>query len=418
VATSPFSIGFAGGFEGLGPGSVVYATGHGLAIGDQFYFANVLPTDSGINEGTPYYVLTLDYGANSFLFSALAEGTAFMLSHDITAGDLIGADTYEPVTDPTAIMAPPTTRDVTHSWDEPPGQPQNVTVAGGFKAIACHWTATAVPDLMFYDFRYALDDASAPPGAPDTTTWVNIHTRSTTVWVDDLVIDQKYWTQVRAVDYTGNVVTSDVDATAVNYLADGEAGWTTAQSVTPSKVPETDIAFNSVLTNIVSANALDASTITTGLLSISTTDATAADGLRIYDTGVLVGFWDETGLYVSDAGGFAVADGAIGDLTAANYIRVFDGGLTVHADGETAIDVLDVTGLNAGAVTRGALRGGPNLLKNGSFEMTDWVAAPTARVYTATADLNGGTGTQGTTVSSTNVTVSNAFTATAGTGTY
>jgi len=418
MTTSAFGTAFSSGFAGLGPGSLILYNSHGLVAGDVFSFANVLPTDSGVSEGVAYYVIAEGLGADSFMFSTTDGGAPVILDNPIDSGDIIAGDTYEPITDTEHAMAPPETRHVTHSWPEAPGQPQNFLVAAAYKGLGARWDATSVGDLMFYEFRYAPDDGTGL--APNTTLWVKQQVKTSLVFVSNLTIDTLYWCQVRSIDFAGQVVTSAADATAVDYLANAEAGWTDAASVTPAKVPQEDVAFNSVLANIVSVNALDASTITSGLLTISASDANLADGLRIYDSDVLIGYWDETGLYIADTGGIPVTEAnAIGDTTTANYTRLYDGGITVfEASVGVALDVLDETGLNASAITRGLLPGGPNILKNGSFEMTDFVAAATARVYTLTADFNGGTGTQGTTVSSTNVTVSDGITATAGTGTY
>lgn len=413
--------------------STINKTSHGLTAGTAFKFANVLPTDSGVDETVTYYVLASGLTADAFEFSETDGGTAFTLDNDITSGDIYGADEYIAITaagldpeDPAydtrldaavdAPMVAPVTRHVTHSWPEAPGQPQNFSVAAGYKLLGARWDATSTGDLMFYEFRYAPDDGTGL--APNTELWVKHQVKTSTIIINGLTIDALYWCQVRSVDFSGQVVTFASaanplldDATPVEYLSNPEAGWTDLTSVTPSSVPQEDVAFNQVLAGIVSANAIDASTITTGLLTISTTDANAADGLRIYDSGTLIGYWDDTGLYVADVGGIPVdEDNAIGDLTTARYVKVYDGGITVYdADTGSTLDVLDPTGLNASAITRGILPGGPNIVRNGSFEMTAFIAAPSTKVWTATADFSG------TEVSSTNVTNSNAITSSAST---
>lgn len=396
--------------------SVITATAHGLAVNDPFTFANTLPTDSGVTDGTTYYVITVPT-ADTFTFSDTLGGTEIVLAYDITSADIVNIDEYVAITeaaldplDPAydarldstfdSALTAPTTRHVTHSWPDAPGQPQNFTVAAGYKGLGGRWDATSTGDLMFYEFRYAPDDGTGT--APNTTLWVKHQVKTSVIFISGLTIAALYWCQVRSVDFTGQVVTSGSDATPVDYLANPEAGWTTALSVTPTSVPQEDVAFNSVLANIVSTNSLDASTISTGTLRIDTADATLTDGIRVYDSGTLIGFWDETGLYIGDAvtGIPVTEDNAIGDLTTVPWVKHYDAGITVF-DGTTTLDVLNSTGINAGAITRGTAPGGPNLLKNGSFEMADFLAPPSTKVWTATADFTG------TKVSGTNDTNSN-----------
>jgi hypothetical protein len=77
--------------------STINATAHGLSAGDPFRFANTLPTDSGIDEATTYYVLASNLTANSFEFSTTAGGTAFVLDHDIDSTDILDPDEWEAI---------------------------------------------------------------------------------------------------------------------------------------------------------------------------------------------------------------------------------------------------------------------------------------------------------------------------------
>src|SRR6185369_758738 len=85
--------------------SVIHATAHGLSAGDAFRFGNVLPTDSGIDENTTYYVLAAGLTADAFEFSETAGGTAFVLINAITDGTIRLPDSYESIDDGT--MSPP-----------------------------------------------------------------------------------------------------------------------------------------------------------------------------------------------------------------------------------------------------------------------------------------------------------------------
>lgn len=355
-----------------------------------------------------------------------------------------------------------------------PGQPTGFVVAAGFRGIGAHWNASIAPDLMFYELRYAPDDGTGT--GPDTNSWTTLRVRTSTVWIDNLTIDQLYWLQVRAVDFSGNVedatwtvtglevsnvITTSADhglavgdtvvfggltggvgltdgtvyyvlttpaantltvsdqsggavvdfttditdgslersPNVVDYQAFPENGWTTALSATPSAIGAADVAFNSVLTNILAANSIDADTIETGILRIDTGDSAKADGIRIFDGAVLVGFWDETGLYIGDttAGIPLDPDDTIGDLSASDYIHLTNAGLTVYLDG-TAQTAINTEGINASAINFGSLPGGHNLLKNSSFELADFAAAASAVDWNATADF------AATDLSSTNVT--------------
>lgn len=376
--------------------STINSVAHGFVANDPIYFSGLQGGDP-IIENDLYYVLAANLTADTFEFSDTLGGTQFIFTTAITDGSVLPWPGYTPVV-AGEVMEPPDSRAVTHSWPDAPGQPQNVIVAAGFKAIGCHWDATAVPDLMFYQFRYAPDDGTGT--APNTTLWANIQTRATTVWVDDRTIGQKYWTQVRSVDYTGNVVTSDVDPTAVNHFAAPEAGWTVALSVTPLAIGAADVAFNSVLTNILASNQIDAGTINVGLLKLQIADATMADGIEVWSGLVRVGKWDETGLFIGDAAG-----GVPDDLSGATYIKLTDAGLSVYRDG-VLVSAITPDGINASAVTFGTLPGGHNIVLNSSFELADFAAAPTTKTWDVTADFTGTQVSQVNTANSNNTTIS------------
>ena len=84
----------------------------------------------------------------------------------------------------------------------PPPIPQNVTGAGGFKAFGVRWAAGTAFDLMFNEVRFALDTGSGP----DTANWNIRRTVGNFVYIDGLLGGTSYYAQVRAVDYSRNVV--------------------------------------------------------------------------------------------------------------------------------------------------------------------------------------------------------------------
>lgn len=271
-----------------------------------------------------------------------------------------------------------------------PSVPQSFVAAGGFKAIGAHWSASAAPDLMFFELRYAPDDGSG--SGPNTGQWSILRVRTNTVWVDGLTIGQKYWAQVRAVDFSGNVATSVSDATAVDYLQNPEAGWTALASATPVAVGAADVAFNTVITNILNANRIDAGTITTGILKVNVTDGGMADGIEVYSGATRIAKWDENGLYIGKN-----TAGLPADLSGSDYVRVTDAGLTVYRAG-IATSAVTPDGINATAINFGVLPGGHNLIKNSSFELADFGSAVSNKTWDVAADW---TGTQ---QSNTNVT--------------
>ena len=107
-----------------------------------------------------------------------------------------------------------------------PSVPSGLTATPGFKAVGLTWQASSANDLMFNEVRYA---PQTTPGVPDTTvaTWSPpaLRVRTNTVVITGLDPEKTYLFQVRAVDQSGNVATSDVIPTAVDYNANPENGW-------------------------------------------------------------------------------------------------------------------------------------------------------------------------------------------------
>jgi hypothetical protein len=84
--------------------SIITAVAHGLLVDGAFKFANVLPTNSGVDEATTYYVLTVPT-SDTLTFSESIGGTAFVLTNAITDGSLVTGEEYTVVSD--GIMDPP-----------------------------------------------------------------------------------------------------------------------------------------------------------------------------------------------------------------------------------------------------------------------------------------------------------------------
>jgi hypothetical protein len=187
-----------------------------------------------------------------------------------------------------------------------------------------------------------------------------------------------------ALDFTTDMVgfVSQDPVVAYQYLTQPEAGWSTLVGpMTAALVGAADVAFNSVVTNILSAGYIDAGTIQTGVLNISAV-AGSADGIKIIYGGVEVGSWDDTGIMVrSKTAGRSTLD----------YITIDDAAIKVYQNGsETSAITPD--GINASAVNFGTAQGGHNLLFNSSFELSDFVATSTTIEGTGGSTFAGGVG--------------------------
>lgn len=133
--------------------STVNYTAHGMLAGDAFVFANVLPTDTGITEGTTYYVLASGLTANAFQFSDEAGGAAITLDYAIDSGDIYDVDEYAVTTDP--IMPEPEVADA------PTGL--NLTSDAAIDAdgktvtrLIAVWDAPSSPTIRTFVFEYSL----------------------------------------------------------------------------------------------------------------------------------------------------------------------------------------------------------------------------------------------------------------------
>lgn len=253
---------------------------------------------------------------------------------------------------------------------EAPPIPVNLAAAGGFRGLAASWDSVGVPDLAYYEVGIT------PSGGVETRYRV----RTTVLWVGDLDPGVVHSVRVRAVDRGGLVRTSKTDPTAVDAIANPEAGWTAPVTATPTLVGASDIAANSILASHISTAGLTADLIKAGTLKVATTDG--IDGIEVWYSGKRVGFWDETGLYIGKQ-----AAGLPSDLSGSDYVRVTDAGVTVYKAGQ-AVTAITPDGINASAINFGVLAGGHNLVRNSSFELTSFAAAPSTATWDVQADWN------------------------------
>lgn len=265
----------------------------------------------------------------------------------------------------TAIISHTTVADA-----EAPPIPVNLAAVGGFRGLAASWDSVGVPDLAYYEVGIT------PSGGVETRYRV----RTTVLWVGELAPDVVHSVRVRAVDRGGLVRTSASDPTPVDAVAFPEAGWTDPVTATPTLVGSADIATNSILASHISTAGLTADLIKTGTLKVATTDG--IDGIEVWYSGKRVGFWDETGLYVGTQ-----SAGLPSDLSGSDYVKVTDAGITVYKAGQ-AVTAITPDGINASAINFGVLAGGHNLIRNSSFELTSFAAAPSSVTWDVQADWN------------------------------
>jgi len=342
------------------------------SMGAAFLAANAYPkraaslttfTD-GFRAGQTTFVTNADYGMSAEEYRITAVTTTFPNNspeYQVAFGDPLQTlghfikGTSSQVAAAAVAVTPDTVA---------PAMPQNVVAVGGFRGAAITWNPVGGEDLMFYQVRWGTDGADFSVG--------RMNVKASTVWVPDLDPDVTYYFEVRSVDLSGNVVTSDVDDTAVNYLTDGEAGWTAAVTAIPTQVGSADIAANTITSSMISTAGLMADVINGGTITLtpSGSDITGAYALEIRDSdGNLQAVWDPTDgitIYGSDAADYATFDDG--------YLRFYkDGILTAEIGPE---------GITADSIRLGALSGGNNLVLNSSFEMSAFGAIETDVTFT------------------------------------
>lgn len=234
-----------------------------------------------------------------------------------------------------------------------PAVPENVSAVAGFRGAILKWSSVQVSDLSDYVFRWAPDDGTGT--APNTGSWTEQRTKSTSVWVTGLTPDVRYWFAVQATDRSGNESDFSADVLAET-------------SCVPTQIGAADIAANSVSAVHITTSGLTADLIKTGILALGTVDG-KADGIEVYDSAATtsnkkVGQWDEDGIrvYASD--------------DQSNYIHITEASLTVYKNG-VAQTAITTDGIDATAINFGRLAGGHNLIPNSSFEVGAFSAETT-----------------------------------------
>lgn len=265
-----------------------------------------------------------------------------------------------------------------------PSIPTGLSASGGYRLVGLRWNRNGERDLAHYQVRWSPDLT----GAPDPEGWTRINTDATAIIINDLTPDVLYYFQVRAVDRSDNVVTSDIDDTAVSATENPDAGWSNTSeyvTATPTLIGAADVAFNTVITNILAANYIDADTIQAGTLSIGGVPNTP-DFLLVYNgAGQEIGRWDENGLYVVDTEDSTRALRVVGGVL--QFTQEYAGPSTPDNLWSTA---LSADGIIADSIKLGTAPGGHNAVPNASFELSAF-ASNLSNLWTSSTDWGGAT---------------------------
>jgi len=278
--------------------------------------------------------------------------------------------------------------------DSAPEIPDSVSAIAGYRLIGLTWAKNEEPDLWFYQVRFY--ETAAGSGAAEY-----IRTASSSIIIKDLTPDVEHTLDVRAVDRSGNIrVSGDPesgDEVTAKFDEDESSGYSTAVTATPTLIGASDVAFNSVLTDILSSNRIDASTISTGTLSVGGSANPGA--VEVYDvTGRSIASLDEEGFVMVDPDNTSRAV-----WLTAGYIY-FSEEYTGDVTTTTWTTGVSAEGINASAVTFGQVLGGANLIPNAGFELAPFTAL-TESVYTDNTDWSGATSTVNMNVSTTHLTM-------------
>lgn len=241
-----------------------------------------------------------------------------------------------------------------------PAVPQGLAAVPGYRLVGLTWNRNTEADLDRYEVRYY--QGAAPPA--NVNDWTRLVVRATVLVIGGLTADVPYLFQVRAVDRSNNVRTSEAVATAVDADDNLEAGWSntalgTYVTATPNLVGAADLAVNSVVTQLLNAGTISATAIQGGSLAVGGL-AGATTQVAVYDSqGRLAGLWANNGLTVYDP------------ANSSNLIRLASGAVQFSDDGgSTWSTAMDARGITADSILLGSLTGGPNSVPNAGMELT------------------------------------------------
>lgn len=141
------------------------------------------------------------------------------------------------------------------------------------------------------------------------------------------------------------------------------------------------IAAGSITASSISADGISADSIKSGTLIVKPVEGQAAEGIEVQDvTGNTLGRWDEDGIKIVDP------------ANQGRYLLIDSGSLNFTNDNGQFVFTAAITpeGINASAINFGSIPGGHNLVLNSSFELADFVAAPSTFEFTDNTDWAAG----------------------------
>jgi hypothetical protein len=241
-----------------------------------------------------------------------------------------------------------------------PAIPSGLTAVAGYKLVGVKWAASVETDLQQYELRWAPDCGNG--NGPNTLQWVKVDTLTTHAVVDGLVAGTKYYFQVRAIDRSGNVVTSSTDSTAVDADDNPEAGWSNTVYAVASGLSTTlaaaavATATNVKVVSVTGANVGDLMVISGGgvttdeIVTIGTVGTAGAGGTGITFSPALV---------ADKANGNAVTEVTKSHVTGTpNLIGAADVSFNSVLTSILSTNQLDATTIKTGTLSIG---GGPSM---------------------------------------------------------
>jgi len=249
----------------------------------------------------------------------------------------------------------------------PPPLAGNIITAPGDSIIGVRWTPVLAEDFAYMEVRFREQPAG---------NWVVLQTAGTIIVVNHLKNGVTYDIQLRAVDWSGNVVdSSGVTHKANEIVGTDTVGWVAAPSTAPIQMAGGDLIWDPEDLTAVFAGHIRADWIYGGALRVGNApedlpypEPPGPVKIEVYDSsGHLTGKWGIDGIEIFDPDN---ADYRM--LITEASLEIFNAG----AGPEPVVSITPL-GIDASSVTFGMARGGHNLIQNSSFELGSFAASAT-----------------------------------------